>query len=959
MLFYPGNLWLLYYKLLTLKIMKILSSVITTVLLLLFTFTAKSQLIITVPSFPSDDNQVEITFNAALGSGGLAGYTGDVYAHTGVLTNLSTGPSNWRHVKTNWGQNTEETKLVRVSGDIYKLTIGPDIRQYYNVPTSETILKLAFVFRSGVQVGGSWLEGKTETGGDIFADVYPDGLFVRFEAPETSELLVLPGELIQVEAASNESDSLFLYENDVLIQSVAGTELTETITASQPGRHNIYVRAKNESETAVDSFYYYVRQAVTELELPAGMKDGINYLDDHTVVLSLYAPGKEFAFVIGDFNNWELNDQGYMNRTPDGNRFWVQINNLNPGEEYIYQYFVDGSIRIGDPYAEKVSDPWNDQYISQNTYPGILSYPSGKTTGVATVLQTAQTPYNWEIVDFVPPAKSELVVYELLIRDFLAAHDYQTLIDTLSYLKSMGINTIELMPVSEFEGNLSWGYNPNYYFAPDKYYGPANDFKKFIDECHKQGIAVVMDMVLNHSFGTSPMVMLYWDATNNRPAENNPWFNPIAKHDFNVGFDFNHESQATKDLVSRVVRYWIENYRIDGYRFDLSKGFTQKNTLGNVGAWGQYDASRVAIWKAIADTIWSVDPDSYVILEHFADNTEEKILSAYGMMLWGNISGSYANAARGSASDNNFSWASYKARGWTEPNLISYMESHDEERIMYRLLKEGSIANPLYRIRDTTIALERAQLANVFFYTIPGPKMIWQFGELGYDYTIEYNGRTGEKPIRWDYRNDYRRRTLRNVVSALIKLRQEQEVFKTTDYTVTLNGYLKRINLNHSTMNAVVIGNFDVNEGSIVPAFNHTGKWYDFFTGDSLDVTDLSSPVVLRQGEYRLYTDKKLTKPETGVGLPEQAHIQKTSLSSLYPNPAGDFVKAEISVAKQSLVQINLLSISGQLIRNEYDGMLLPGEHSVTINCSSLKAGSYLVQLKSESSTQSLPLIIK
>ncbi len=178
--------------------MKVFSSVFTTCLLLLFSFSAQSQLIITTPSFPSEDNQVEITFNAALGSGGLAGYTGDVYAHTGVLTNLSTGPSNWRHVKTNWGQNTEETKLVRVSGDIYKLTIGPDIRQYYNVPANEEILKLAFVFRSGVQVGGSWLEGKTETGGDIFADVYPDGLFVRFESPDTDELLVLPGELIQI-----------------------------------------------------------------------------------------------------------------------------------------------------------------------------------------------------------------------------------------------------------------------------------------------------------------------------------------------------------------------------------------------------------------------------------------------------------------------------------------------------------------------------------------------------------------------------------------------------------------------------------------------------------------------------------------------------------------------------------------------------------------------------------------
>ncbi|NTW26478.1 MAG: alpha-amylase, partial [Lentimicrobium sp.] len=644
--------------------MKTQISFLTLILLGFLSGIANAQLIVTNPAFPAESGSVEITFNAALGNGALAGYTGDVYAHTGVITNLSTGPSDWKYVKSNWGQNTPATKLERIGTDLYKFVTSPNnIRQYYSVPASEQILKMAFVFRSGVQVNGSWLEGKTETGGDIFVDVYPEGLFVRFDIPSANELLVLPDEVIQIQATSNSADSLFLFYNQTQIKAVAGNLITESITASGSGKQYIYVVAKNQTEEAVDSFYYYIRQPVTELELPEGIIDGINYLSDTSVILSLYAPGKEFAFVIGDFNEWQLTDDGYMKRTPDGNHLWTMIDNLEPGQEYIFQYFVDGSIRIGDPYAEKVSDPWNDQYISQATYPGILPYPTGKATGVATVLQTAQTDYQWEVENFIPPAKTDMVVYELLIRDFISTHNYQGLIDTLGYLKSLGVNTIELMPFSEFEGNLSWGYNPNYYFAPDKYYGPANDLRRFIDVCHENGIAVIMDMVLNHSFGTSPMVMLYWDAANNRPAENNPWFNPVAKHDYNVGFDFNHESPATKQLVSRVVRFWIENYKVDGYRFDLSKGFTQKNTLGNVGAWGQYDATRVAIWKSIADTIWSVKPDAWVILEHFADNTEEKILANYGMMIWGNASGDFANAARGASTGTNFSWASYKARG--------------------------------------------------------------------------------------------------------------------------------------------------------------------------------------------------------------------------------------------------------------------------------------------------------
>lgn len=918
---------------------------------------ANAQLIVTNPAFPAESGSVEITFNAALGNGGLAGYTGDVYAHTGVITNLSTGPSDWKYVKTNWGQNTPATKLERVGADLYKLTITPDVRQYYAVPAAEQILKMAFVFRSGVQVNGSWLEGKTETGGDIFVDIYPEGLFVRFDLPSENELLVLSDELIQIQATSNSADSLFLFHNQTQIKAVEGNLITENISASGEGKQFIYVVAKNQTEEAVDSFYYFVRQPVTEAELPDGITDGINYLSDTSVILSLYAPGKEFAFVIGDFNDWQLTDNGYMKRTPDGNHFWTLIDNLEPGQEYIFQYFVDGSIRIGDPYAEKVSDPWNDQYISSSTYPGILPYPTGKTTGVATVLQTAQLPYQWNIEDFTPPAKTDMVVYELLIRDFISTHDYQGLIDTLGYLKSLGVNTIELMPFSEFEGNLSWGYNPNYYFAPDKYYGPANDLRRFIDVCHENGIAVIMDMVLNHSFGTSPMVMLYWDAANNRPAENNPWFNPVARHDYNVGFDFNHESPATKQLVSRVVRFWIENYKIDGYRFDLSKGFTQKNTLGNVTAWGQYDATRVAIWKSIADTIWSVKPDAWVILEHFADNTEEKILANYGMFIWGKASSDFANAARGASTGTNFSWASYKARGWNEPNLISYKESHDEERITYRVLKEGVISNPDYHIRDTIIALERVQLASVFLYSIPGPKMVWQFGELGYDYTIDFNGRTGEKPIRWDYLTDYRRHALYNVVKEMIKLKKEHNAFRTTDFTLDVSGYMKKIILNHPDMSVVVLGNFNVTEGSIVPGFPETGKWYEYFTGDSITVAAGTDPITLQAGEYRLYTNSRLTKPDTGIGIEEKETSTNVILGSAYPNPSESLFTIPVNIHQQMNTTLYIYDVNGRLISELFSGNLMPGLHEFNWNSSGCKPGTYFLKLVSDKKTEAEILI--
>ena len=312
-------------------------------------------------------------------------------------------------------------------------------------------------------------------------------------------------------------------------------------------------------------------------DLPAGMTDGINYTGPSSVVLSLYAPYKKHCFAIGDFSGWQADSVHYMNRTTDGKHYWIIIDGLVPGQEYIYQYLVDGTLRIGDPYADKVSDP-NDQYIPSSTYPGLLPYPAGQTTQIATILQTAQEPYPWSASTFTPPKTTDLVIYELLLRDFIASHDYPALEDTLEYLRNLGVNAVELMPVMEFEGNESWGYNPDFLFAPDKYYGPKNALKHFVETAHSKGIAVILDIVLNHQFGQSPLVRLYWDAANNRPAPNSPWFNVIPKHPYNVGFDFNHDSPDTKAYCKRVLNYWIGEYHIDGFRFDLSKGFTQVNS---------------------------------------------------------------------------------------------------------------------------------------------------------------------------------------------------------------------------------------------------------------------------------------------------------------------------------------------------------------------------------------------
>ena len=907
------------------------------------------QLVTTDPGVPLTNLPVVITFNAALGSGGLAGYDGDVYTHTGVITNNSSSGSDWKYVKTDWGENTDETKLERIGQDLYQLNISPSIREYYGVPVSEQILQIALVFRSDVAVGGSYLEGKTDTGGDIFVDVYESGLNINIIQPEQYNVILAINDTLPLEIYANEATSISLYVDNELVKEVEGTTFTDSLIADEYGKYFVKAIASNATESVADSFYIHVRRPVTIETLPEGIRDGINYIDESTVILSIYAPYKEFIYVIGDFNDWQIDSVYYMKMIPENDRFWLEITDLIPGKEYIFQYFIDGEIKIADPYTDKISDPWNDKYISNITYPDLIEYPIGKTEGIAAVLQTNQEEFQWETTNFVPAKNTDLVIYETLIRDFTSKHSFQSLIDTLGYLDRLGVNVIELMPINEFEGNLSWGYNPSFYFAPDKYYGPKNDLKKFVDECHSRGIAVVIDLVLNHSYDQSPFVQMYFDG--NKPTTENPWYNVnhnFTNPDAQWGNDFNHESEATQALVDSINHYWMSEYKIDGFRFDFTKGFGN-NIKGSEDPWGgSYDADRIALLKRMSDKIWEVNPKAYVIFEHLADNSEEKVLANYNILLWGNITYNYYNSACGWFSNNksDFSWISYKERNWNNPNVVGYMESHDEERIPYKLYSWGNESGS-YSIKDTTTALKRIELNACFFFTIPGPKMIWQFEEMGYDYSINYNGRLGEKPDRWDYYDDYRRKYLYDVFSSLIDLRINNDAFESTNFNLAVSGELKKIRIYNSEMSVIVIGNFNVNEGTILPDFYHTGKWYDYFSGDSLDVSAITQSVQLQPGEYRIYTDKKLSTPDIGTGIDDEYYKPDLNLiGNIYPNPSNNDFNIDFNLAKTNQVSIRIFNLLGEEVKTITDSKLFHGAHSfkwdaMSNNNSEVKSGIY------------------
>ncbi len=914
-------------------------------------FHVSGQIITTDPPNPVTNQQVIIIYDATQGNAGLAGYTGDVYAHTGVITELSASGSDWKYVKTSWGQNTPETKLERIDQDLYQLVITPEIRGYYGVPQDENILQMAFVFRSAEPVGGNYLEGKTETYGDIFVNVLEPGS-LTFIQPENRPVILELNDTMVVEVLAYEADSIALFVDDVLIMKNEGDHILDTVIADGYGKFWVKAMAWQGGGAIADSFFYFVREPVTLKPLPEGIRDGINYVDDNSVILSIFAPHKEFIYVLGDFNNWEAGEESYMFMTPDSNRFWIELNGLETGMEYVFQYFIDGEIRVGDPYADKVSDPWNDKYISDATYPGLIEYPDGKTSGVAAVLQTAQEEYQWVVQNFIPAKTTDLVIYELLVRDFTAQHTYKAMADTLDYLKHLGVNAIELMPVNEFEGNSSWGYNPSYYFAPDKYYGPKNELKKFIDACHERDIAVLLDLVLNHAYNQCPMVQMYFDGTN--PTPDNPWFNVhsnFTNPDAQWGNDYNHESLQTQQLVDSINSYWMSEYKFDGFRFDFTKGFGN-NIKGPDDPWGsKYDADRIRLLKRMSDEIWLRNPNAIVIFEHLSENSEEKELANYGILLWGNMSHSYGDGAMGwnNNGKSDFSWISNQSRGWDNPHVVGYMESHDEERLMHKCVTSGNGSGD-YQIKDTTTALNRMQLDALFFLTIPGPKMIWQFGEMGYDYSINYNGRLGEKPVRWDYYYDFRRKYLYDFYRTLADLRVSQPAFETTDYDLAVSTGMKRIILRHESMDVVIVGNFGVTENEMFPGFTHTGTWYDYFSGQPVEVASTSETISLEQGEYHLFTDVQLPTPEISTGL-EESVMDDTGHFLVFPNPSNGEITIILNDTHKGLASVELFNMLGERIGVLYEGETNQGDMLFSGNLNSagsrsLSPGIYFLKIR-------------
>ena len=740
--------------------------IVTLLLSLAVALGVKAQVTSSPSPLQEDSKDVIIYFHADQGNKGLMGQpaTAKIYAHTGV--NLSNG-SEWQNAPT-WGDNADKYLLTYVSDNLWQLNIG-DIREYYGITDpAVNVTKLCFVFRAAT--------GSPQTE-DMFLDVLDAGLQVAIETGLSGTVITPDNAEVTFKVGTTKAADITLSVNDKEIGSVKGkTLLSVDYTFTEPGNYVVKATATANGETVTtEQSYTYLAQAIAE-DYPGGTpKMGPVKNSDGSVTFCIGAPGKTNVMLFGAWNDYAADNAQVMKyQDVDEMRyFWTTIEGLDNEKQYGYYFLVDATLKVGDPYARLVLDPWNDKYLTTDVYPDLPAYPFDKIDGVPlAIYQGNINDYDWQVTDFKGANQSDLIIYELLFRDFTGTEGkadgngtVRQAIEKIPYLKTLGVNAIEVLPIMEFNGNISWGYNPNFYFAPDKAYGTPDDYKEFIDICHQNGIAVILDMVFNQSDGLHPWYQMY------TPGQN-PFYNLNAPHAYSVLNDWNQGFPMVQEQWRDVLVYWMTEYKFDGFRFDLVKGLGNNDSYTNNGdaATNDYNQSRIDRMIALQEIVKSVNPDAYFINEDLAGAKEENAMGEHGQMNWANINEAGCQFAMGYQTGSNLNrmYAPKDSRLWG--STVSYLESHDEERLAYKQNTNGETG-----VRgNLAVSMHRLGSAAAQMILAPGAHMIWQFSELGnFDSTKDANGgnNTDPKTVRWNLLNNADRKGLYDNYSELIWIR--------------------------------------------------------------------------------------------------------------------------------------------------------------------------------------------
>ncbi len=465
----------------------------------------------------------------------------------------------------------------------------------------------------------------------------------------------------------------------------------------------------------------------------------------NAIAFQLFAPRNQKAALVGSFSNWEeialqKDEKGYF-RTEvdleDGTyQYKFRIESNTPGLEGRWLEFDDPYMTEMDLESEK----------------GIVRIKGGQK-----ILDT----YVWQHDDQPLPENRELILYEMHLADFCGKgtdvnrpDKLKRVTEKLDYLSELGINAIALMPTTEYAGNYRWGYLIRYFFALESSYGKPEDFKHFVDECHARGIRVLIDGIFNHTDDQSPLLQIdrdYWYYHDRHyPEDDANYWGPELNYDF---YDEALDLRPAWNFVSDVVLFWIQEYHIDGIRYDAVR-----------------QLNNYEFFRWLFDRVREVVPNKpfYQIAEHIPDTCE--ICKPEGVFdgCWHE---SFRYFLKDALTGENFDLEQLKTaidarkQGYIEPTtVINYLATHDREHMIVEMGDKG--------IFDAA-AFQRVQLGAVIQLTAPGLPMLWMGDEIG-QATHKTKTTTEPNPLDWSLLNHELNQDLLEFYKKLIAFRKEK-----------------------------------------------------------------------------------------------------------------------------------------------------------------------------------------
>jgi 1,4-alpha-glucan branching enzyme len=747
-------------------------------------------------------------------------------------------------------------------------------------------------------------------------------------------------------AAVTDITSSFLADsrilNHTLASPIAKTSYIKLVAKNDKGDSIVYQNSVYEVQNA--PMPSYARHGVTKASPASGDSTtfrlrvpGKNY-----VVLRIAPAGQAVATAAARV----------MKKDPASDNWWLNVK-LDPNTEYEYLYELENNKMVSDPFGRQFG-----------------TYGTRFSTGAAGI---SADNYSWQAASYQRPPLNKLVIYELNVGEFGGGYygrpagqsGFNDLKSLLPHFQSLGVNAIELMPVNDYgivgKSGHSWGYDLNHYFALEPGYGTPLELKQFIDEAHKLGIAVILDVVYNHQNDTGPLWQMQPDEALN------PYFklnSDMRYNEDNLAFfkDMDHWTAETQELILENLKMWIDDYKIDGFRYDYTQGIgwnLSEQTKGILG------------WANTIDTMYQ--GKIYQIAEHLPGSP--------ALIYYSGMTGGWHDSFRDEIFDDarfqNTPLTDYENHvlglseyggndtpsspntygGRTEP--VNATITHDEQSLIYEMTQFQSISIPE--------ALQRDKLYATFVFTSLGIPMLWMGQEFSAPRGWSNDGlKLNYRPLEWDWLLVPRGADHFKYYQKLIRQRLKNPAL--------FQGQLKKL-FRYEAAKTLVYGFEDTLTNSKVMVvanlhpFNQTpanvpwlgeGTWYDVFDQSQFTVTGNSvASFPINAYTAKVYTNK--TDAQLGITAVKSGGTslpQQFDLAQNYPNPFNPSTVITYSIPTAGPVSLKVYDMLGREAAVLTDRIQSAGQHSVTFDGSKHASGLYFYTLNANGSTATRKMML-